>query len=194
MKTIRTAAWRLFGVFRKTRRELEMAEEMQHHLDSLTERKVAAGMSLTEARAAARQEFGGVEQLKELAREQRVWMWPDQLRQDVRFGFRMLRRNPGFSFLAILCLTLGIGTNAAVFSWIEGILFHPYPAVAHEERMFALAGITRGASGFNQLSYPDCVDLQRNGTLFESIIIDQLIATTLSIGDRAEREIGRAHV
>ena len=190
MKTIRSAAWRLFGVFRKARRELEMAEEMQHHLDSLTERKVAAGMSLTEARAAARQEFGGIEQLKELAREQRVWLWPDQFRQDVRFGFRMLRRNPGFSFLAILCLTLGIGTNAAVFSWIEGILFHPYPAVAHEERMFALAGITRGASGFNQLSYPDCVDLQRNSTLIESIIVDQLVATTLSIGDRAERAVG----
>jgi len=77
-----------------------------------------------------------------------------------------------------------------VFSWIEGILFHPYPAVAHEQRMFALAGTTRGASGFNQLSYPDCVDLQKNSTLIESMIVDQLIATTLSIGDRAERAVG----
>src|SRR5256885_14359123 len=124
---------------------------MQQHLDLLTERKVAAGMSPDEARAAAHREFGGVEQFKELAREERVWMWPDQVRQDLRFGLRMLRRNPGFSFLAILCLTLGIGTTAAVFSWIEGILFHPYPTVAHEERMFALAGMTRGGAGVNLL-------------------------------------------
>src|SRR5262252_1376806 len=190
MKAIRAAASRLFGAFRKKRCDAEMAEEMQHHLDSLIDRKVAAGMSPMEARSVARREFGGFEQMKELAREQRIWMWPDRVGQDLRFGLRMLRRNAGFSFLVILCLTLGIGTNTAVFSWIEGILFHPYPAVAHEERMFALAGITRGASGFNQLSYPDCVDLQKNSTLIESMIVNQLTATTLSIGDRAERAIG----
>jgi predicted permease len=167
-----------------------MAEEIQEHLEASSERKIAAGMSPGEARQAALREFGGVEQWKERAREERVWLWPDQLRQDLRFGLRMLRRNPGFSALAILCLTLGIGTNAAVFSWIEGILFHPYPAVVHEERMFTLAGTTRGSSGFNQLSYPDCVDLQKNSTLVESFIVDQLVATTLSIGDRAERAVG----
>ena len=190
MNAIRAACWRFFGLFRRKRRDAEMAEEIQQHLDAVTERKIAAGMSPREARNAALREFGGVEQTKELARAERVWLWPDQFRQDIRFGFRMLRRNPGFSFLAILCLTLGIGANAAVFSWIEGILFRPYPAVAHEERMFALAGIARGASGFTQLSYPDCVDLQKNSTLIESVIVDQLIATTLSIGDRAERAIG----
>src|SRR6516165_9029334 len=190
MKATRAAVSRLLAVFRKKRCDAEMAEEMQHHLDSLIDRKVAAGMSPMEAGSAARREFGGVEQIKELAREQRIWMWPDQVGQDLRFGLRMLRRSRAFSALAILCLTLGIGTTAAVFSWIEGILFHPYPAVAHEERMFVLAGTTRGASGFNQLSYPDCIDFQKNSTLIESFIVDQLIATTLSIGDRAERAIG----
>lgn len=190
MKTIRAAFFRLFGVFQKAQRDAEVAEEIQYHLDSLVERKIAAGMSPAKAHNAARREFGGIEQCKERAREQRIWMWPDQLGQDLRFGFRVLRRTPGFSFLAILCLTLGIGTNAAIFSWIEGILFHPYPAVAHEERMCALAGTTHGAAGFNQLSYPDCVDLQKTSTLIESFIVDQLVATTLSIGDRAERAIG----
>src|SRR5256885_15679096 len=135
---------------------------MQQHLDLLTERKVAAGMSPDEARAAAHREFGGVEQFKELAREERIWMGPDQIRQDLRFGLRMLRRNPGFSFLAILCLTLGIGTNAAVFSWIEGILIRPYPLVAHQDRMFALGGTTRGVQGSNSLSYPDFLDFEKN--------------------------------
>src|SRR5207237_5048509 len=110
----------------------------------LIERNIAAGMAPNEARNAALREFGGVEQIKEVAREQRVWIWADEFLQDLRFGGRMLFRNPGFSLLAVLCLTLGIGTNAAVLSWIEGILIRPYPLVAHQGRMFALAGTTRG--------------------------------------------------
>ena len=107
--------------------------------------------------------------------------------QDLRFGFRMLRRSPGFSILAILCLTLGIGTNAAVVSWIEGILIRPYPLVSHQERMFAIIGTTRGVEGHNGLSYPDFLDFEKNSTLFESFIVDKITGTTLSVGDRAER-------
>src|SRR5262252_170000 len=107
--------------------------------------------------------------------------------QDLRFGFRMFLRSPGFSILVLLCLTLGIGTNAAVLSWIEGILIRPYPLVPHQDRMFALIGTTRGVPGHNGLSYPDFVDLERNSTLFDSFIIDRITGTTLSVGDRAER-------
>src|SRR5579864_6213390 len=112
----RFRAWlsRFFGLFSKARREAEMAEEIRQHVDLLTERNIAAGMLPNEARNAALRQFGGVEQIKEVAREQRVWRWADELVQDIRFGARMLLRSPGFSFLAILCLTLGIGTNAAV--------------------------------------------------------------------------------
>src|SRR2546423_10300297 len=110
--------------------------------------------------------------------------------QDLRFGFRILRRSPGFSMLAILCLTLGIGTNAAALSWVEGILIRPYPLVAHQDRMFALNCTTRGAEGFTGLSYPDFLDLEKNSTLFESFIIDKITGTTLSNGDRAERAVG----
>src|SRR5438445_6196807 len=189
MPNVRAWFSRLFGVFQKGRRNAEMAEEMQTHVDLLIERNIAAGMLPHEARNAALKQFGGVEQIKEAAREQRVWRWADEFVQDVRFGARMLFRNPGFSLLAILCLTLGIGTNAAVFSWIEGILLRPYPLVAHQGQMFALAGTTRGAER-GGLSYPDFVDLQKNSTLFESFIIDRIVGTTLSVGDRAERASG----
>src|SRR5437764_760038 len=108
------------------------------------------------------------------------------LLQDLRFGFRMLRRSPGFTVLALLCLTLGIGSNAAVFSWIEGILIRPYPLVSHQDRMFALVGTTRGVEGHNGLSYPDFVDFEKNATLFESFIVDKITGTSLSVGDRAE--------
>jgi predicted permease len=188
----RLHAWfsRLIGLFRKNSRDREMTEELQQHLDALIERNLSAGMSPEEARTTALRQFGGIEQIKESAREQRIWMWADDLFQDIRFGTRMLGRSPGFSILAILCLTLGIGTNAAVFSWIEGILFHPYPLIAHQDRMFALAGTTRGVSENTGLSYPDLLDLQRNCTLFDSFIVDRIMGTTLSVGDRAERAAG----
>src|SRR5438105_3508787 len=188
----RFRAWfsRLIGLFQKDKRDAEMAEEMQAHLDLLTERNIAAGMLPHEARNAALRQFGGVEQVKEIAREQRTWRWADEFLQDLRFGARMLWRTPGFSILAILCLTLGIGTNAAVLSWIEGILVRPYPLVAHQDRMFALNATTRGQPGFTGLSYPDFLDYEKNSTLFESFIVDRITGTTLSVGDRAERAAG----
>jgi macrolide transport system ATP-binding/permease protein len=110
--------------------------------------------------------------------------------QDLRFGLRMLRRDPGFSILALLCLTLGIGANAAVFSWVEGILFRPYPLVTHQERLLALTGSAHGEAGHTGLSWPDFVDLRRSCTLFDSFFVSKITGTTLSIGDRAERTIG----
>ena len=185
---LRLRAWfsRLLGLFQKSERDAEMAEEMQAHVDLLIERNIAAGMLPHEARNAALRQFGGVEQTKEIAREQRVWRWADEFLQDLRFGARMLLRTPGFSMLAILCLTLGIGTNAAVFSWIEGILIRPYPLVSHQDRMFALIGTTRGVEGHNGLSYPEFLDFEKNSTLFESFIVDKIMGTSLSVGDRAE--------
>src|SRR3989440_4626927 len=184
-------AWfsRLLGLFQKNKRNADMAEEMQAHVDLLTERNIAAGMLPYEARNAALRQFGGVEQIKEVAREQRVWRWADEFVQDIRYGARMLRRTPGFSILAILCLTLGIGTNAAALSWIEGILIRPYPLVAHQDKMVALSGTIRGGER-SGLSYPDFRDLEKNSTLFESFIIDKITGTTLSNGDRAERAVG----
>src|SRR5438270_11013322 len=110
--------------------------------------------------------------------------------QDIRFGLRQLRRSPGFSILAILCLTLGIGANAAVFSWIEGILFRPYPAVTHQEQLLAFTGTARGESGPTAISWPDLIDLQRSCTLFDAFIVNKIMGTTLSVGERAEVTVG----
>src|SRR5712692_5343141 len=79
----------------------------------------------------------------------------DSLLRDLRYSARTLVRNPGFSLLAILCLTLGIGANVVVFSWIEGILFRPYPLVTHQERLVALTGTARGEAGATWISWPD---------------------------------------
>src|SRR5438034_3836432 len=109
--------------------------------------------------------------------------------QDLRYGLRLLVRNPGFSLLAVGCLTLAIGANAAVFSWIEGILLRPFPLVADQNRIFAVAGTNRGAER-DDVSWPDFKDLERSCTLVEAFIGDKITGTTLSVGDRAERASG----
>src|SRR5258708_29605713 len=152
------------------------------------ELNVRKGMSAADARQEALRSFGGVERTKEVYRDQRGLPMVETAWQDLRFGFRMLRRSPGFSLLAILCLTLGIGANAAVFSWIEGILFRPYPAVVHQEQLFALTGTALGEADLT--SWPDFLDLQRGCTLVDSFIVTKIMSTTLSIGDRAEATRG----
>ena len=104
--------------------------------------------------------------------------------QDLRYGLRMLRHSPGFSGLVILCLTLGIGANAAVFSWVEGILFRPYPLVAHQERLAALSGTVQNGRALT--SWPDLLDLRRSCTLCEAVFVSKITGATLSIGERAE--------
>jgi len=111
--------------------------------------------------------------------------------QDIRFGFRMLWRNPGFSLLAILCLTMGIGANAAVFSWIEGVLVRPYPLVANLDTLMVLSGTSRAATKGTDVSWPDFQDFRRSCTLIDAFIAEKIVGTTLSVtGDRAERAPG----
>jgi predicted permease len=187
---LRTFARRLTALFRRRRLEDDLDEELRSHLEMAVELNLRKGMSAEDARREALRSFGGVEQTKENYRDQRGLPMIETTLQDLRFGLRMLRRSPGFSILAILCLTLGIGANAAVFSWVEGILFRPYPAVPHQEQLLALTGTTRGESEPTGLSWPDLLDLQRSCTLFDSFIVTKIMGTTLSIGDRAEVTTG----
>jgi len=186
----RTSMQRLAALFRRRRLEDELDEELRSHLEMAVELNLGKGMSAEDARREAIKSFGGVEQTKENYRDQRGLPIIETTLQDLRFGLRMLRRSPGFSALAILCLTLGIGANAAVFSWVEGILFRPYPAVAHQEQLLALTGTARGESGHTGISWPDLLDLQRSCTLFDSFIVTKIMGTTLSVGDRAEVTTG----
>src|SRR6202521_295233 len=184
----RTFLGRVAALFRRRRLEQDLDEELRSHLEMSVELNLRKGMSAEDARRVALRSFGGVEQTKENYRDQRGLPMIETTLEDLRFGFRMLRRSPGFSILAILCLTLGIGANAAVFSWVEGILFRPYPAVTHQEQLLALAGTARGEADLT--SWPDVLDLQRSCTLIDSFIVTKIMGTTLSVGDRAEVTTG----
>jgi macrolide transport system ATP-binding/permease protein len=171
-------------------RDREITEELQIHLQMAVADRIARGESPADAAANARREFGNIGVVGEVTREAAGGVWLERLAQDFRFGLRMLARTPGFSVVAVLCLALGIGANGAVYGWMEGILLRPFPGVARQERLVAVAGTERGTPELTQLSWPDFTDLERRSTLFESFIVNRIIGTTLTSGDRAERAVG----
>src|SRR5215813_9297652 len=186
MNLLRIFLCRLHGLFRRQKSENDLAEEIRFHLEMQIQDNRRLGMHPEEAYFHALRKFGGVDQIKEVYRDHRSIRLVETILQDVRFGLRMMRRNPGFTLLAILCLTVGIGATTAAFSWIEGILLRPFPAVAGQDRMVAVVGTTRGASGRDDVSWPDFQDLRKNSTQTDWFIADRVFGTTLSIGDRAE--------
>lgn len=167
----------------------EIKEELRAHLEQQINENIAKGMSAEEARRSAMRAIGWLAQIEQQCRDAQGGSVLQDFVQDLRYGFRQLRRSPGFSALAILCLTLGIGANAAVFSWVEGILFRPYSLVAHQERLFAVAGTVAGKR-IEGLSWPDFLDLRRNCTLCEDAFVTTIRGSTLNIGDHAEVTTG----
>src|SRR5438445_3521364 len=124
-------------LFSRQRLYDELDQEISLHLELRIEELTASGMTEREATAAARREFGNVAMVKESAREAWGWRWLEDLFGDLRFGARMLRKNPGFTAVAVLTLALGIGANTAIYSFMESILLRSLP-VADPESLVVL--------------------------------------------------------
>ena len=139
-------------------REYEMDEEIMFHLSRLIEDNLEAGMSPAEARRVALRDFGGICQLKEECRQASGFRFIRETRQDLHYAVRQLLHNPGFAFLTILVLALGIGANTASVGVIDQLIFRPLP-VLEPERLVSIS----------QSSYLDYVDIRNDGQVFSDV-------------------------
>jgi macrolide transport system ATP-binding/permease protein len=161
-------AWllRLAGFFGRERRDRDLAEELASHLRMHIEDNLRAGMSPEEARRDALMKLGGVEQTKESYRDQRGLPRLETLQKNIRFGLRMLRKNPGFSAVALLTLALGIGATTAIFTAAYATLLAPLP-YPQSDRLVNVWSQLQGHRTW--VSVGDFTDWKRQKAAFEDL-------------------------
>ncbi|HEV2352332.1 MAG TPA: ABC transporter permease [Terriglobia bacterium] len=158
---------RLRSLFRRKRVESELSGELRFHLEKLIEEKVATGMTPEEARYAALRELGGEDQIKEECRDMRRVNYIENFIQDVRYGLRMLAKNPGFTAVAVITLALGIGANTAIFSVVNAVLLRPLPFAAPDQLVSVVS--TRRGNVPDNASYPDFADWRAQSHAFSQM-------------------------
>jgi macrolide transport system ATP-binding/permease protein len=167
MKAVRAWMFRLAGMFDKERREKEMTQEIESHLEMHTADNLRAGMTPEQARREALLRLGGVESLKEAYRERCTTPFIEHLVLDLRFTVRQLRKSPGFAATAVLVLALGMSVSIAIFAFVYAALIKPLPY----PDPVRLVAVTESAPQIPRasLSYPDYQDWKRFNTVFRSM-------------------------
>src|ERR1041384_5395260 len=176
MNRIRIFLARVRGLFLKRRLEQELDDEIRSHLEMQIEENLRQGMSAEEARYAALRKFGGVDQVKEVYREERSLLGVETLLRDLRYGFRMLRRSPGITAVAILSLGLGIGANTALFSVVDAVLLKTLPVEAPEQLIIFewQSGRPFRVSGMSGTSNVDVPPNMRGLSLFRYDVFEKM--------------------
>jgi predicted permease len=155
-------------------------QELEAHLDLLTEEGVRRGMSPEEAKRAARIRLGGHTQLKETNRELQGLLVIETFLQDTRYAFRILRKNPGFTAVAVLTLALGIGANTAIFSVVYAVLLKPLPYTNPDQLFTAFQANTRQGIAETGCSYPNFEEWRAQNHVFSELAGIQAHQLTLT--------------
>ncbi len=192
MTALRVFLHRLWGLFDKERRERELAEELEFHIQMQIEANLRTGMTAAEARRAALLKSGGVELAKEEYRDRRGMRLLDTTLRDLRHAWRLLSRGPAFTLVAVLSLALGIGANTAIFTLLDQIVLRPLP-VQHPEQlqMIWTTGPSLGSNqGSRASSYPMYQDFQRGAPAFSYVFCRSFTPLSLSVASQTERVMG----
>src|SRR5256885_1762658 len=174
---------RFKSLFRIDRLEHDLDEELRSHVDMRTADNIAGGMAPEEARYDAQRRFGNTTLAKEDTRAMDIVAWLEIAAQNLRYAGRMLRRNPGFTVVAILTLALGIGANVAIFTVVHAVLLNPLP-FAHPEQVVRVyddlrASHTQGVG----MSVPGLWDLRDQSGLFQEIYVAWPVAANPTGGE-----------
>lgn len=161
---------RLAYWFRHSRAQEDLTEELEFHRARIQEELEKSGLPPGAAAAASRRALGGTLAAREDARAVWIWPWFDRLWQDIRFGFRMIAKSPGFTTVAVLSLGAGIGANAAIFTVVNTVYFNPVP-VEDISTLYAIGSIDDGGSmeAFDGLSFLNFQDLRRRSQAFPDL-------------------------
>lgn len=178
---LRTLVARLRGLFGDRRADLEFDDEIEAHLRLLTERYVRQGMSEAEAIRAARRQFGNVTLLQEAHRDMRGFRVIDTFFQDARYGLWMMRRNPGFTFVAVITLALGIGANTAIFSVVNALVFNPLPYPEPQQ----LVWVTDVFRGDEMIGVSDYRTYQTQSKTFDGLAAFDVYTRILTVQDES---------
>jgi predicted permease len=173
--------------------EIDLDKELRFHFETQVVDKMKSGIPESEARRLTRLEFGGIEQIKEDCRESRGTLWLESIVQDVRYGLRQLRKSPGFTLIAILSLTLGIGANTAIFTLLNAIMLRPLPVQSPRELLLFGDGNAQGSTmgvldgKWDLFSYSFFRDFRQKDTSFSGIaaVDSSQVATKASIAGAA---------
>ena len=168
MNRLRVLIARVGELFGRGRLERDLSDELQTHLDCLTDEHVRRGLSRDEARRAAFRDLGGVEQTREMVRDRRGLPLLETLGRDIRFGARLLTKTPGFTAAAVCTLALGIGANTAVFSVVDAVLLQPLPYPA-SDRLVDIWEVNQKTGDRTVVAPANYVDYARRSDAFTSL-------------------------
>ncbi len=171
--------------FWRRRRDQELREEIESHLEMAKRDRIERGQTAPQAESSARRELGNAGLIREVTRDQWGWRWLEQLFQDLRYGVRMLRKTPGFTAIAVLTLALGIGANTAIFSIVNAVLLRPLP-YPHADRLVFLSEWSQQIPGMS-ISMENFKDWRAENTVFESMVAYSPINVALTGQGEAER-------
>ncbi len=185
---LRALRLRLAGWFTRSRSTMErdIDDEMRFHLEHHTETLMRHGATRADAERRARVEFGAVEAYKDRLRDERGWRLGDELRSDARYAWRMLRRNPGFTFVAIATLAIGIGANAAIFNIVNGVLLRPLPYPDPEQLTMIYESGPQFDGDGGSVSYPNFLDWRDSAKSFTQMAAFVSSDASMTLGSEVE--------